>query len=107
MRCPSATLAPRTKANSPPTHAHSPPRARQAWLYNPYAPAGARFRLMASSPIKRLYHSTALLMPDGNVLVMGSEQGACSVCVRPEQVGQGRAPALRAPLTRARRARTI
>lgn len=36
---------------------------------------------MASSPIKRLYHSTALLMPDGNVLVMGSEQGARCVCV--------------------------
>jgi len=49
--------------------------AYQAWLYNPYAPAGTRFKRMASSPFKRLYHSTALLMPDGNVLVMGSEQG--------------------------------
>jgi hypothetical protein len=31
---------------------------------------------MAASNIKRLYHSTALLTPDGSVLVMGSEQGA-------------------------------
>lgn len=49
---------------------------RQAWLYDPYAPAGGRFKRMASSNTKRLYHSTAMLMPDGNVLVMGSEQGA-------------------------------
>jgi hypothetical protein len=31
---------------------------------------------MATSPIKRLYHSTAMLLPDASVLVMGSEQGA-------------------------------
>lgn len=53
----------------------------QAWLYNPNAPAGSRFKRMASSTIKRLYHSTAMLMPDGNVLVMGSEQDECvSTC---------------------------
>jgi hypothetical protein len=46
-----------------------------AWLYNPYAPAGARFKVMATSPIKRLYHSVAMLLPHGSVLVAGSEQG--------------------------------
>jgi hypothetical protein len=30
---------------------------------------------MAATNIKRLYHSVAMLMPDGDVLVMGSEQG--------------------------------
>ncbi|KAI8468211.1 MAG: hypothetical protein J3K34DRAFT_523112 [Monoraphidium minutum] len=53
----------------------------EAWLYNPYAPAGQRFTVMAASPLKRLYHSTAMLMPDGNVLIMGSEQDECvSTC---------------------------
>ena len=47
----------------------------QAWLYDPSAPVGGRFKVMAASGIKRLYHSTAMLTPDGNVLVMGSEQG--------------------------------
>lgn len=54
------------------THAHA---HTQAWLYDPYAPAGARFKVMAATNIKRLYHSVAMLMPDGDVLVMGSEQG--------------------------------
>lgn len=47
----------------------------EAWMYDPYAPAGSRFKVMAASPFKRLYHSVAMLMPDANVLVMGSEQG--------------------------------
>ncbi|GBF91509.1 glyoxal or galactose oxidase [Raphidocelis subcapitata] len=52
-----------------------------AWLYNPYAPAGARFKVMATSPFKRLYHSVAMLLPDASVLVAGSEQDECvSTC---------------------------
>jgi hypothetical protein len=30
---------------------------------------------MAATTIQRYYHSGALLLPDGDVLVMGSEQG--------------------------------
>ena len=56
-----------------------------AWLYDPRAAPGGRFRRLAASPIKRLYHSVALLLPDASVLVAGSEQGAASqggVCRR-------------------------
>jgi hypothetical protein len=41
-------------------------------LYNPYKPAGARFQTLAGSAIPRVYHSTANLLPDGRVLVAGS-----------------------------------
>jgi hypothetical protein len=51
----------------------------QAWLYRPSAPAGTRFKVMAASPFKRLYHSVAMLLPDASVLVTGSEQGAGAV----------------------------
>jgi hypothetical protein len=49
--------------------------AHDAWLYNPKAPAGQRFRTLAATNINRYYHSTALLLPDASVLVMGSEYG--------------------------------
>lgn len=43
-------------------------------LYNPDAPKGQRFTdaNFGSSPYARLYHSTAILVPDGSVLVGGS-----------------------------------
>lgn len=42
-------------------------------IYNPNAPAGQRWqRFGQPSSIPRLYHSTALLLPDGSVLVAGS-----------------------------------
>ncbi|KAF8060520.1 WSC domain-containing protein [Scenedesmus sp. PABB004] len=50
--------------------------ARDAWLYDPKAAAGSRFRTLAASGVNRLYHSTALLLPDASVLVAGSEYGA-------------------------------
>jgi hypothetical protein len=43
------------------------------WLYDPDAPAGQRFTVLACSNIKRLYHATSMLMPDGAVLITGSE----------------------------------
>ncbi|GLC65599.1 hypothetical protein PLESTF_000317200 [Pleodorina starrii] len=43
-------------------------------LYDPGAPYGSRMRLMARSRIARLYHSTALLTPDGSVLVAGCDR---------------------------------
>jgi hypothetical protein len=49
--------------------------AHDAWLYNPKAAAGSRFTTLAATNINRYYHSTALLLPDASVLVMGSEYG--------------------------------
>lgn len=43
-------------------------------LYNPNNPKGSRWSNagMSTSPIARLYHSTAILLPDASVLVAGS-----------------------------------
>jgi hypothetical protein len=41
-------------------------------LYKPYNGAGARFSTLAGTGIPRVYHSTANLLPDGRVLVAGS-----------------------------------
>jgi hypothetical protein len=49
----------------------------QAWIYDPDAPFGKRFKVLASSNIARRYHSTALLLPDGSVFIGGSELGDC------------------------------
>ncbi|KAF6264288.1 immunoglobulin E-set [Scenedesmus sp. NREL 46B-D3] len=58
--------------------------AHDAWLYDPKAPAGQRFRTLAATNINRYYHSTALLLPDASILVMGSEYGTCTAsCARP------------------------
>jgi hypothetical protein len=49
--------------------------ARDAWLYNPRAASGSRFRTLAASGINRYYHSIALLLPDGSIFVAGCEYG--------------------------------
>ncbi|MCO5550526.1 hypothetical protein L7F22_004013 [Adiantum nelumboides] len=41
-------------------------------VYNPRKPKGERFTTMAATTIPRLYHSTANLLPDGRVIVAGS-----------------------------------
>lgn len=41
-------------------------------LYKPEGAAGARFQTLAGSAIPRVYHSTANLLPDGSVMVAGS-----------------------------------
>ncbi|KAH9478530.1 Aldehyde oxidase GLOX [Psilocybe cubensis] len=43
-------------------------------IYNPNAPAGSRWsnKGLSPSPIPRLYHSSAILLPDASVLVAGS-----------------------------------
>eukprot|EP00798_Chlamydomonas_sp_ICE-L_P029052 gene29052-32254_t len=48
--------------------------AKNAVLYDPMAPKGARYSCLAASNIKRFYHNAALLLPTGDVLVSGSEQ---------------------------------
>ena len=44
-----------------------------AVLYDPSQPVGSRFSIMANTPVARLYHSEAILLPDGRVLVSGSD----------------------------------
>lgn len=44
----------------------------EALIYNYAAPLGQRWQKGASSNIARLYHSVALLMPDGTVMIAGS-----------------------------------
>jgi len=46
----------------------------QPVIYNPSAPAGSRWSSagLSSSNIPRMYHSTALLLPDGSVMIAGS-----------------------------------
>lgn len=47
--------------------------AREVHIYNPTAPAGQRWSNVASMQNYRLYHSSALLLETGHVIVMGSE----------------------------------
>jgi hypothetical protein len=42
-------------------------------LYNPTAPINSRFTILANTTIDRLYHSEAILLQDGRVLVSGSD----------------------------------
>lgn len=41
-------------------------------IYNASAPSGKRFTTLPSTAIPRLYHSTAILLPSGEILVAGS-----------------------------------
>lgn len=44
-----------------------------AVLYDPSKPVNTRFTVMANTTIDRLYHSEAILLDDGRVLVSGSD----------------------------------
>ncbi|KAJ1552997.1 hypothetical protein HK405_009285 [Cladochytrium tenue] len=44
----------------------------QALLYQRYGEAGQRWQALDTSTIPRLYHSSAMLLPDGRVMVAGS-----------------------------------
>ncbi|KAL8907519.1 MAG: hypothetical protein Q9171_005811 [Xanthocarpia ochracea] len=46
---------------------------RNAVLYDPSKPVNQRMSVMANTTIARLYHSEAILMQDGRVLVSGSD----------------------------------
>lgn len=46
--------------------------ATSPYLYTPDKPSGLRFQVLASTSIPRLYHSSAVLLPDGRILVGGS-----------------------------------
>jgi hypothetical protein len=44
-----------------------------ALLYDPSQPVGSRISILNSTTIPRMYHSEATLLPDGRVLVSGSD----------------------------------
>ena len=44
-----------------------------AVLYDPTKPIGSRFSIMANTIVARLYHSEAILLQDGRVMVSGSD----------------------------------
>ncbi|KAL2515450.1 glyoxal oxidase-related protein [Forsythia ovata] len=44
----------------------------QPYLYKPKRPLGRRFSVLRMTKIARMYHSTAVLLPDGRILVAGS-----------------------------------
>lgn len=44
-----------------------------ALLYDPSRPIGSRFSILGNTTIARLYHSEATLLPDGRVLISGSD----------------------------------
>lgn len=48
--------------------------ANDVFCYDPKAPAGKRFKVFAFSPYRRYYHSTAALLPNGNSIVMGTDE---------------------------------
>ncbi|PWA74010.1 Copine [Artemisia annua] len=45
--------------------------AFEPYLYRPDNPTGHRFQVLKSTKIARLYHSSAVLLPDGRILVAG------------------------------------
>jgi hypothetical protein len=44
-----------------------------AVLYDPTQPIGSRMSILNNTIVARLYHSEATLLPDGRVLVSGSD----------------------------------
>ncbi|XP_018833321.1 aldehyde oxidase GLOX-like [Juglans regia] len=44
----------------------------QPYLYKPNSRLGRRFSVLKSTKIARMYHSTAIVLPDGRILVAGS-----------------------------------
>jgi len=44
-----------------------------AVMYDPSKPLGSRMSVMGSTDIARLYHSETILLPDGSILVSGSD----------------------------------
>ncbi|KAH9979503.1 copper radical oxidase [Lactifluus volemus] len=46
-----------------------------ALLYDPTRPVNSRISILSSTTIARMYHSEATLLPDGRVLISGSDPG--------------------------------
>ncbi|KGB75973.2 glyoxal oxidase [Cryptococcus deuterogattii R265] len=48
----------------------------QSWYFDPTQPSGQRWSKAGVSSIPRMYHSSASLLPDGNVIISGSNPNA-------------------------------
>ncbi|KAL2933697.1 Aldehyde oxidase GLOX [Bienertia sinuspersici] len=46
--------------------------ARNPFLYRPRKPVGKRFLVLKETNVARMYHSSAILLPDGRILIGGS-----------------------------------
>ncbi|KAH9004837.1 copper radical oxidase [Lactarius deliciosus] len=57
-----------------------------ALLYDPSQPVGARISILNTTTIARLYHSEATLLPDGRVLVSGSDPNPTGTQTFPEEL---------------------
>ncbi|KAF8264450.1 hypothetical protein EI94DRAFT_1703239 [Lactarius quietus] len=57
-----------------------------ALLYDPSQPAGARISILNTTTIARMYHSEATLLPDGRVLVSGSDPNPNGKKIFPEEL---------------------
>ena len=44
-----------------------------AVLFDPTQPQGQRFSILSNTNIPRMYHSEATLLPDGSILISGSD----------------------------------
>jgi hypothetical protein len=44
------------------------------FCYDPEAAPGKKFSVLAKSNIRRMYHSTSVLLPDARTLIMGTDQ---------------------------------
>jgi len=56
-----------------------------ALLYDPSQPVGARMSILNTTTIARMYHSEATLLPDGRVLVSGSDPNPHGKQIFPEE----------------------
>lgn len=56
-----------------------------ALLYDPSKPLGARVSVMANTPVARLYHSEAITLLDGRVLISGSDPQDESAAQNPQE----------------------
>jgi hypothetical protein len=53
--------------------------ANDIFCYDPFMPAGKKFQVFESTPIQRLYHSSAIFIPDGRTLLVGTDQATFSL----------------------------
>ena len=48
--------------------------ALDVFQYDPYVADGQRWKVLARTPIRRLYHSSTVLLPDGRISIQGTDQ---------------------------------
>ena len=48
--------------------------ASEVFCYDPAKPAGQRWEVFAKSPNRRFYHSSAVFVPDGTTIIMGTDE---------------------------------